>query len=61
MKTGDIITIYEDPITEKKPEGKALLLRKMGEDPFTIRPRLSYWWVEFLHDGLQTQRLIKIR
>lgn len=61
MKTGDTTTIYKDPITEKKPEGEALLLWKMGEDPPTTQPRLSHWWVKFLSDGFKTNRLIKMK
>jgi hypothetical protein len=32
MKAGDIVTVYEDPLTEQKPEGAALLVpREQGE------------------------------
>lgn len=27
MKVGDVVEIYEDPLTEKKPEGRAKLQR----------------------------------
>ena len=31
MKTGDKVMIYQDPLTEKMPEGEATLLRRIGE------------------------------
>ena len=30
--SGDIVTIYEDPLTQQCPEGKAELLRFVGTD-----------------------------
>ena len=44
MERGDIVTIYEDPITETKPEGKARLIQKTD----LINPGLEYWAVMFL-------------
>ena len=37
------VTIYEDPLTEQKPEGKAVLLSKVKD----ITPELERWNVCF--------------
>jgi hypothetical protein len=34
--------IYEDPVTQTKPEGEAVLLRKVSEDEYSER-----WIVRF--------------
>jgi hypothetical protein len=42
LRIGDKVTIYEDPVTKEKPEGKATLrelYRRHGES--------TYWRVEF--------------
>lgn len=55
MKIGDIVEIFEDPVTCKKSEGKARLLR-LHKDDF----ELQYWRVQFLADkGSQYNRWIK--
>lgn len=54
-KAGDIVTIYEDPLTEQKPEGKAKLVQKVNEDELG----LERWLVEFVEDGSQLYRWIK--
>jgi hypothetical protein len=59
MQKGDVVMIYEDPITEQKPEGKAELLKKVGGDE-----EVEQWIVRFLDDDLktcQTLRLIKVK
>lgn len=59
-KTHDEVMIYEDPITETKPEGKATLLRKMGE--CTTEGGLESWRVCFAgDDGGVYERLIKAK
>lgn len=49
------VTIFEDPITEQKPEGTAELLEKI----LTEIDGLEYWRVRFLDDGEETLRFIK--
>jgi len=44
---GDVVTIYEDPLTQKKPEGKAKLLSFIGK---AINQPLEGWWVQFVDD-----------
>ena len=52
----DIVTIYEDPITELKPEGEATLLHKIGD----MGDGLESWEVCFAgDDGRVCERLIK--
>jgi hypothetical protein len=53
MKKGDIVTIYEDPITQEKPEGEAQLIVKEN-----VSDELQYWKVKFLDDGFVCERWI---
>lgn len=45
MKAGDTVMIYEDPMTQKKPEGKAVLVGKIAETQVMER-----WNVKFESD-----------
>lgn len=54
MKQGDTVMIYHDPITKKKPEGKATLRSKVSEDISS-----EYWKVRFVADGFFTNRWIE--
>ncbi len=49
MKVGDIVTVYEDPITRMKPEGKARLVEKIRGVRLWFTP-LERWKVRFLSD-----------
>ena len=55
-----IITIYEDPITRLKPEGKAQLIELLRED---TGDRLELWEVEFLDEPgtTYTRTLVAIK
>ena len=57
MKKGDVVQIYEDPITKQKPEGQAELIKRLayGENKL---PKIERWEVKFLHDGYETERNI---
>jgi len=57
MQKGDIVMIYEDPITEQKPEGKAKLLKLILGSTY----ELETWQVKFLNDGVVTARHIKVK
>lgn len=48
MKKGDIVTIYQDPLTEKNKEGQARLLRFINEDH-----DMEFWEVKFLVAGAE--------
>ena len=47
MKPGDIVTIYNKPITKEYEEGKARLILEIGKD---LGDGLSMWEVEFLDE-----------
>lgn len=55
MKTGQIVEIYNDPITRQKPQGKAKLLIKLID---THNDWLKYWRVKFLSDNFIADRFI---
>ena len=56
MKVHEMVTIYKDPITQKKPEGKACLLHKIGD----MGGGLERWKVCFEgEDGGVYERTIK--
>ena len=38
MRPGDVVMVYQDPITEKRPEGKARLARRLGFRPRMVTP-----------------------
>lgn len=54
MQAGDIKMIYEDPLTEQKPEGEALLLSRERVDR-----NFEFWNVQMLSDGYCVFRKIK--
>ena len=56
MDKGDIVTIYEDPITCQKPEGDAILVTKIDENANS-----ETWKVHFRGDEIGTnyERTIK--
>lgn len=47
LTRGDVVEIFEDPITCQKFEGKAKLLRKLDDGEF-----FETWRVRFLEDDL---------
>jgi len=46
MRKGQIVTVFEDPLTEKKPEGEAKLIEFSGTTPMGLKE----WMVQFLDD-----------
>ena len=56
MKSGDIITVYQDPITQLKVDGKAQLLHRL---PYSDKG-FETWELIFLDDGMQAIRIIKV-
>ena len=61
MKKGDVVMIYEDPVTELKPEGKAELLKLISDDGLlTQKSSLQTWKVRFLDDEMVTTRNINV-
>jgi len=62
VKKGDIVTIYEDPWTEQKPEGEARIIRNLsGICKFEYEGfRFTNYEVEFLNEpGRTFERTIK--
>lgn len=58
MKVGDIVNVYEDPITEKKLEGKATLIsRIVGSNNSTY----ERWYVRFEGEHELYERSINVR
>lgn len=53
FKVGQIVMIYEDPLTEKKPEGEARLLEHIKTDHYGLEAfqATEDWEVRFLVDG----------
>jgi len=45
MKKGDIVTVFEDQMTEMVPEGKAILIERQWKTSET-----EQWLVEFLDE-----------
>lgn len=63
MEKGQVVTVYQDPITEVYPEGKAKLIRRFDDYGAAPNERLEYWEVAFLEDegGETYNRLIKVK
>lgn len=57
MKKGDIVSIYDDPLTETKPEGKAYLVKFLSQ---TGNVGVEYWRVRFVDDNFVADRAIKV-
>ena len=57
MTKGDIRMIFEDPLTEKRKEGKAKLIAGPAK---MSTSQMEYWLVRFLEDDYQVRRWIKI-
>ena len=58
LKKHDTVMIYEDPLTELRPEGKAFLLSKVKD----ISTELELWNVCFEgEDGGVYKRSIKVK
>jgi len=58
LKRGSRMMIYEDPGTERKPEGEALLLSKVRVQHFL--PGVEQWNVRFGNESEVFQRFIKV-
>ncbi len=57
MKLGDIVTIYENPLTHDRPEGEAKLIKHLREDKGIAN--YNFWEVEFIKEpGVTFQRWV---
>ena len=57
LQVGERVTVYEDPVTENKPEGVATLLKRAG-DELGVWER---WVVRFDADGPDVERSVRPR
>jgi len=58
MKKGDIVKIFEKPLSEEGYEGSAKLIKKIGNIDVYNGRELERWEVEFVSDGFICERLI---
>lgn len=59
---GQVVTVYEDPITQERPEGLAWLVEPQPDLDGNAEYGLELWSVEFLDDpGHVYVRLIGLR
>ena len=57
-KTGEIVEVFEDPVTRNKSEGMARLVQFLGH--LSPLDGMEWWAVEFLDEiGTQYQRSIQ--
>jgi len=64
MKEGSVVTVYEDPYTEEKEEGKAKLLElifRQAEHDGVAPYCMEKWKVQFLGEDAIFERLIMRR
>lgn len=54
------VMVYQDPLTCQKPEGDAVLIKKM-EYAREQENGIQNWKVRFISDGFVTERLINIK
>ena len=59
LTPGQIVVIYEDPLTCKKPEGEARLVYSATQ-PERDSP-LEHWCVRFLGSNEKADRMIKVQ
>jgi hypothetical protein len=58
MKKGDIVKIYQRPLTQKDYEGKAKLIKRVEGIDLYNGIVLERWEVEFESDFFRCERLI---
>jgi hypothetical protein len=58
LRKGQVVMVYEDPVTETRPEGKAQLLDLIEK----YTDGIEHWWVQFLDDDFHNpvERNIKV-
>jgi hypothetical protein len=49
MQKGDIVSVYQDPITRQKEEGRARLIKK--DNKLYTNPGTEFWQVQFVDDS----------
>jgi len=70
MKAGQIVAVYQEPLTEKRFEGDAVLVERYDGDVSFVHDGQEFqaWWVRFYDDmkedgvGCTTyRRIIKVQ
>lgn len=61
MRKGDVVKIYEQPLTETKYEGKAKLISFIKQLNSAVNYGVELWRVKFIEDGQVVSRAIKIK
>jgi len=59
VKKGDIVSIYEQPLTETKYEGEAKLVSFIKQLNSAVNYGVELWQVKFINDGMVVSRAIK--
>lgn len=58
---GDTVVIYEDPMTETKPEGEARLVSYISSSPVSSQYELQDWYVCFAEEpGRKVRRRVAV-
>jgi hypothetical protein len=60
VRKGDIVMIYEDPITKEKPEGNATLIKKLFSTMEGTNWHTEYWQVRFINEEAIFERTIRV-
>ena len=61
MKKGNIVSIYEQPLSETKYEGEAKLISFIKQLNSAVNYGVELWQVKFIDDGQVVSRAIKIK
>lgn len=59
MKTGQIVQVYQKPITKEQPEGEARLIKRMPDN--RDGDIVENWKVKFISDDFICERLINLK
>lgn len=63
MTKGDVVKIYQDPLTEKRLEGEARLIRYVGTSFGYAGNKFERWMCSFVQDSPEdrpVERLIRV-
>lgn len=58
LKQGEVVTVYKLPLSEKQPEGSAMLVEQNNCYYLTEEITLERWFVRFISDGFECERSI---
>ena len=61
LNKNDLVTIFQDPLTEREEEGKARLIQYKSDLGFYKGNTVEVWKVQFLSDGFFCDRRILVK